>query len=214
MIRFARDHDVVMLCLPPHTTHEAQPLDVGVFSSLKSQWTQVCHYYFHKTSGRVIAKFYFNLLFSQAWLKSLVSVNIIAGFKKCGVYPYDPNAIVVPGDPKKKDNSLERMKLVAPYLKVTKIMILMRMKMEGEDVVGVMGVMTVGVIKTKTVVPVMNMETMECLLITDMKILHCLIKISWNFMRDVLWKDITCLLTVIMSIGFNCNTLKYFCLTQ
>ena len=57
VIRFARDHDVVMLCLPPHTTHEAKPLDVGVFSSLKSQWTQVCHDYFHKNSGRVITKF-------------------------------------------------------------------------------------------------------------------------------------------------------------
>ena len=102
VIRFARDHDVVMLCLPPHTTHEAQPLDVGVFSSLKSQWTQVCHDYFHKNSGRVITKFNFNLLFSQAWLKSLVPGNIIAGFKKCGVYPYDPNAIVVPGAKKKK----------------------------------------------------------------------------------------------------------------
>ena len=218
VIRFARDHDVVMLCLPPHTTHEAQPLDVGVFSSLKSQWTQVCHDYFHKNSGRVITKFNFNLLFSQAWLKYLVPGNIIAGFKKCGVYPYDPKQLwflVL----RRKNNSHEWMKLVAQCLKVTKTVILMRMKMEGVvkmegvDVVGVMGVMTVGVIKTKTVVPVMNMETMECLLITDIKILHRLIKISWNFMRDVLWKDITCLLTVIMSIGFNCITLKHFRLT-
>ena len=34
MIRFARDHDVVMLCLLTLT---------GVFSLLKSQSTQVCH---------------------------------------------------------------------------------------------------------------------------------------------------------------------------
>ena len=63
---------------------------------------QVCHDYFHKNSGRVITKFNFYLLFSQAWLKSLVPGNIIAGFKKCGVYPYDPNAIVFPGKAKKK----------------------------------------------------------------------------------------------------------------
>ena len=111
---------------------------------------------------------------------------------------------------RRKNNQHEWMKLVAQCLKD-------RDTNEDEDgrvdVVGMMGVMTVGVIKTKMVVPVMNMETMECLLITDMKILHCLIKISWNFMRDVLWKDITCLLTVIMSIGFNCITLKHFRLT-
>lgn len=98
VIRFARDHDVVMLCLPPHTTHEAQPLDVGVFSSLKSQWTNVCHDYFHKNPGKVITKFNFNLVFSQAWLKALVPSNIIAGFKKSGVYPYDPTAIKVPDE--------------------------------------------------------------------------------------------------------------------
>ena len=34
-IRFARDHFVIIFCLPPHTTHEAQPLDVTFFGSLK-----------------------------------------------------------------------------------------------------------------------------------------------------------------------------------
>ena len=48
VIHFARVHDVVMLCLPPHTTHEAQSLDVGVFSSLKSQWTQEPRKSYHK----------------------------------------------------------------------------------------------------------------------------------------------------------------------
>ena len=56
VMHFAHDHDIVMLCLPPHTTHEAQPLVVGVFSSLKSQWTQVCRDYFHNNPGRVITK--------------------------------------------------------------------------------------------------------------------------------------------------------------
>ena len=129
------------------------------------------------------------------------------------MYPYDPNAIVVPGEAKKKKQQPRVDEAGSTMSQSDKDSDTVRMKMEGVDVVGVMGVMTVGVIKTKTIVPVMNMETMECLLITDMKILHRLIKISWNFMRDVLWKDITCLLTVIMSIGFNCITLKHFRLT-
>ena len=36
-VRFAMEHDIIMLCLPPHTTHESQPLDVGVFAPLKTQ---------------------------------------------------------------------------------------------------------------------------------------------------------------------------------
>ena len=31
LLRQAREHNVIMLCLPPHTTHEAQPLDCRVF---------------------------------------------------------------------------------------------------------------------------------------------------------------------------------------
>ena len=102
VMHIARDYDVVMLCLPPHITHEALPLDVGVFSSLKSQWTQVSHDYFHNNPGRVITNCNLNLLFSQPWLKSLVPANIIAGFKKSGVYPYDSNAIAIPSEFKRK----------------------------------------------------------------------------------------------------------------
>lgn len=35
-VRFAKEHGVIMLCLPPHTTHESQPLDCGVFGPLKT----------------------------------------------------------------------------------------------------------------------------------------------------------------------------------
>ena len=35
-IEFARSNDIHMLCLPAHTTHILQPLDVGVFKSFKS----------------------------------------------------------------------------------------------------------------------------------------------------------------------------------
>ena len=34
VIRFAKEKDIIMLCLPPYTTHEAQPLDCSVFQLL------------------------------------------------------------------------------------------------------------------------------------------------------------------------------------
>ena len=34
-IRFAQEHKIVCLCLPAHSTHLLQPLDVGVFGPLK-----------------------------------------------------------------------------------------------------------------------------------------------------------------------------------
>ena len=123
-------------------------------------------------------------------MKSLVPGNIIAGFKKCGVYPYDPNAIVVPGEAKKKKQQPRVDEASSTMSQSDKDSDTNEDEDGGGGGGGGDGVMTVGVTKTKTVVPVMNIETMECLLITDMKILHCLIKISWNFMRDILRKDI------------------------
>ena len=46
VIRLARQNGVIMLFLPPHTTHETQPLDYGVFRPLKAHWTIVCLIFF------------------------------------------------------------------------------------------------------------------------------------------------------------------------
>ncbi len=95
LIRLARNNDVMMLCLPPHTTHETLPLDCGVFGHLKTHWTTVCHNYFQKTPEKVITKFNFNFLFSKAWLQALTPANLIAGFKTCGIFPLNPSAITI-----------------------------------------------------------------------------------------------------------------------
>ena len=66
-----------------------------MFGPLKTKWSEICHQFFQKNPGKVITKFNFNKLFSEAWLKSLIPANIIAGFRKCGVYPYNPAAISI-----------------------------------------------------------------------------------------------------------------------
>ena len=113
VIEKARKNNVLVLCLPPHTTHATQPLDCGVFSPLKAQWSATCHDFIQKHPGKAISKFNFNKLFSQAWLKSLIPANLIAGFKTCGIYPFDRNAVkAVPifdtsGNDKASEKTLE-----------------------------------------------------------------------------------------------------------
>ena len=58
LVKFARQHDIIMLCLSCHTSHASKPLDCGVFKPLKSKWTNVCHTFFQNT-------------FSQAWLRAV-----------------------------------------------------------------------------------------------------------------------------------------------
>ena len=74
----------VNFCLPPHTTHESQPLDVRVFASLKTEWT---HNFYQENPGRVITNFYFSNLFTNAWCKFVSPANVMVGFHKAGVYP-------------------------------------------------------------------------------------------------------------------------------
>ena len=38
LVRFAKEHEIILFCLPPHTTHESQPLDTTVFGPLKQHW--------------------------------------------------------------------------------------------------------------------------------------------------------------------------------
>ena len=105
-IQLAEKEGVIILCLPPHTTHESQPLDCGVFGPLKKQWTQVCHDFQQANKGAVISKYVFSRLFSQAWLKALSS-HIIAGFSKCGVYRFNRNAIEILDDDTANESGID-----------------------------------------------------------------------------------------------------------
>ena len=42
---------IVFFCIPPNTTHAAQPLDVSFFGPIKKHWSSVCHAYLAKNPG-------------------------------------------------------------------------------------------------------------------------------------------------------------------
>ena len=43
LVDLCRENNVILFCLPPHTTHALQPLDVSVFKSLKvSSFPYIC----------------------------------------------------------------------------------------------------------------------------------------------------------------------------
>ena len=93
VIKLARDNGVHLLCLPAHTTHMLQPLDVGVFKSLKSNYSTACKKYLSKHPGQVITTDVLASLLAQAWPESLTPINVMSGFRKCGIYPLNPGEI-------------------------------------------------------------------------------------------------------------------------
>ena len=93
VIELAKVNGVHMLCLPAHTTHILQPLDVGVFKSLKSHYYKACRKYTRENPGRVITTEVIAELVAAAWPQSLTPVNIMGGFRKCGIYPLNHGEI-------------------------------------------------------------------------------------------------------------------------
>ena len=94
-IKFAKDNNIAVFCLPPRTTHECQPLDCSCFGPLKKHW-QVCHSFYQENPGQVISKLNFCRIFKPAWLKAVSPENIINGFKKADIFLYNPSAIPLP----------------------------------------------------------------------------------------------------------------------
>lgn len=95
-IRFAQEHGIVVFCLPPHTTHESQPLDCSFFSPLKVHWRDVTHTFHQKYPTAVISKLNFNCLFKEAWLCAVTPQVLTSGFRKSEVYPLNHAWISTP----------------------------------------------------------------------------------------------------------------------
>ena len=86
-------------CLPPHSTHLLQPLDVAFFAPLKRAWQKILDTW--KTSNRntsaTLNKNAFPRLLCQLHLKLFSNTgtndhsdNLVSGFKACGIIPFQP----------------------------------------------------------------------------------------------------------------------------
>lgn len=93
VIEFTRANGIHLLCLPAHTTHVLQPLDVGVFKSFKSNFSKACTKYIASHPGRVVTSDVLASLVAEAWPSSFTLLNIMGGFKKCGLFPFNPSAV-------------------------------------------------------------------------------------------------------------------------
>ena len=98
VIRYAAEQQVIIFTFPPNTTHLTQPLDKGMFGPLKVAWKEALHAFQIKNPARPISKHNFSSIFSEAWLKSMTPINVLAGFRTTGVYPLNRDAIKLPGD--------------------------------------------------------------------------------------------------------------------
>jgi len=95
---FCRDHSIITLCMPAHSSHILQPLDVGCFSPLKTA-------YGHQVEGLMrlgvnhISKEEFLPAYLEAHKASFTTSNIQAGFAATGLVPDEPERVLSALDP-------------------------------------------------------------------------------------------------------------------
>lgn len=86
--------DIIVLCLPPHTTHELQPADKGAFPPLALYWKQEVNAFMVQNGGRArITKAMFPAMYHSARVKAFTRKTIKSAFRATGIYPLDPSAI-------------------------------------------------------------------------------------------------------------------------
>ena len=93
IIKLAQENNVVLLALAPHTTHLCQPLDVAVYKSFKVHLSKLVKLGQAIRGDLWISKSNVSRFLKQPFEASMSLQNIKAGFRKCGIFPFNPNAI-------------------------------------------------------------------------------------------------------------------------
>ena len=93
LVELARENNIYLLCLPSHTSHILQPLDVGCFKSFKANFSKACRTYLLERPGQVITTNAIASLVYQVWHSSFTAVNILSGFRKCGIHSLNPGEV-------------------------------------------------------------------------------------------------------------------------
>lgn len=69
VLEFCEANEIILLCLPSHTTHFLQPLDRSFFKSLKSHYYSECNRFMKTNPSRKITRYQFGKLLGEAWNK-------------------------------------------------------------------------------------------------------------------------------------------------
>ena len=76
-IDYCDQHRIILVILPPHSTHRLQPLDVGIFSPLSKAYSAALNDHIFNTEGYShMTKRDFWPIFRIAWKESFTSANI------------------------------------------------------------------------------------------------------------------------------------------
>jgi hypothetical protein len=91
---FCKEHKIITLCMPAHSSHILQPLDVGCFGPLKKAYGRQIEGLMRARITH-ITKTDFLPAFFAAFQAAMTEKNIKGGFRGAGLLPLDPESVLL-----------------------------------------------------------------------------------------------------------------------
>lgn len=88
-----RFNNIITLCMPPHSSHLLQPLDVGCFSVLKRSDRKEIEGMMRNHIHHITKPDFF-LAFYNAFQTTFHPENVRGGFRGAGLVPFDPEKVI------------------------------------------------------------------------------------------------------------------------
>ena len=90
---YCKENDIITLCMPPHSSHILQPLDVGCFSPLKRAYGGQIEKRVRAGTTHISKEDFFPAFFA-AFQQTMTVQNVQGGFRGAGLIPHDPESVI------------------------------------------------------------------------------------------------------------------------
>ena len=91
VLDIARANGVHIICLPPHTTHRTQPLDVTLMKPISTRLAKEHQVWMRTHPGETLTIYHVAELFNKAYTAACLPETLAHGFEKTGLYPFNPH---------------------------------------------------------------------------------------------------------------------------
>ena len=94
-VRTAKEMDIILVKLPPNSTHLLQVLDVSVFKPAKTNWTKIVKSWFRQTRFQTVSKSVFPTLLNKLFDTLVEKPDyLINGFRATGIWPLNKELVL------------------------------------------------------------------------------------------------------------------------
>jgi hypothetical protein len=92
--QIAYENNIILLYLPPHTTHNLQPLDVGLFSPQSIAYGKLVEAHSRFDGVKVSQREYLKWIL-EARQTANTTENILSAWRESGLAPFNPNVVLL-----------------------------------------------------------------------------------------------------------------------